>query len=158
MLHLTWLLAELHSTVLPKNPMLASRHDGRCLFSTSTDSKPLGNWPSGGSYCTERITYLLPALYCIQYALLWRSCSGIIHEQCQVMNTWYLLPLQAFCFNDMGTFRRRKPLIQQRAQCGFFMTLSPTLLATLTFILETFKTTTVTSPSFTVRMLHRYRI
>ncbi|AHK15122.1 fatty acid desaturase [Thalassolituus oleivorans R6-15] len=29
--------------------------------------------------------------------------SGIIHEQCQVMNPWYLLPLQAFCFNFGST-------------------------------------------------------
>ena len=31
------------------------------------------------------------------------NTPGIIHEQCQVMNKWYLLPLQLFCFNFGNT-------------------------------------------------------
>ena len=31
------------------------------------------------------------------------NTPGIIHEQCQVMNKWYLIPLQLFCFNFGST-------------------------------------------------------
>ena len=31
------------------------------------------------------------------------NAPGIIHQQCQVMNKWYLIPLQLFCFNFGST-------------------------------------------------------